>query len=77
MLYTSMPLERVYHNHNKARDYARDKSTELEYKEITLPNGVVRARKSGDDYVVDGLISTDMTDYLNLDYKPGNIIKHR
>lgn len=74
MLYTAVPLERVYVDHN-AKDQAKKEDTELEYKEVLLKHGRVVTRRDGNDYVVQKINSTDMSDYLNADYSPGKIIK--
>jgi hypothetical protein len=74
MLYTVVPLERIY------VDQRADKSTikgeaETEYKEVLLKHGRVVARREGENYVVHKINTTDMSDYLNTDYSPGKIIK--
>ncbi|NLP17269.1 MAG: hypothetical protein GX379_09590 [Clostridiales bacterium] len=74
MLYTVVPLERVYVDHN-AKDQAIKDATEPEYKEVLLKHGRVVTRRDGENYVVHRIISTDMSDYLNQEYSPGMIIK--
>lgn len=80
MLYTVVPLERIYSyrtesilcNSSRNKD---NKTEEVEYKQISLPNGRIYARRDGENYVVDGIHSTDMSDYLNSEYSPGSVIK--
>ncbi len=78
MLYTVIPLERIYSNHNL--NYTTNKSvnknglSEKDYKEMELDYGKLYARKEGDQYVVDGIQSTDMRDYLKSEYIPGTIV---
>lgn len=74
MLYTVVPLERIYVDH-RAREQAKKEESMPEFKEIFLKHGRVIARREGDNYVVHSINSTDMKDYLNLDYYPGQIIK--
>lgn len=74
MLYTVVPLERIYVDQRAAMQ-AKKEETEPEYKEILLKHGRVIARREGENYVVQKIISTDMKDYLNMDYYPGQIIK--
>lgn len=73
MLYTVVPLERIYVDHN-AKDQIKN-DAEPEYKEVLLKHGRVITRREGENYVVQKLLSTDMSDYLNEDYSPGKIIK--
>jgi hypothetical protein len=81
MLYTVMPLERVYANPRSEEEKQwREKhnlkeDSEEEYQEINLQNGRVIAHRSGKNYVVERINSTDMKDYLNEDYSPGKEIK--
>ncbi|NLL72059.1 MAG: hypothetical protein GX237_00830 [Clostridiales bacterium] len=74
MLYTSVPLERVYFDFN-AKDQEKKEETQSEYNEVILKHGRVVTRREGKDYVVQKINSTDMSDYLNADYSPGKIIK--
>lgn len=74
MLYTVVPLERIYVDHN-AKDQLKSEETEPEYKEVMLQHGRVVTRRDGKDYVVQKINSTNMSDYLNADYSPGKIIK--
>lgn len=75
MLYTVVPLERIYVDHN-AKDQVIKETAEPEYKEVILKHGRVVTRRDGDNYVVQKINSTDMSDYLNADYSPGKVIKH-
>lgn len=69
MLYTVRPLERIYHNFNQEPKDQLDGN--VEYKEFPIPSGIVIARRDEDKYIVDHIISTDMTDYLLDKYQPG------
>lgn len=78
MLYTSVPLERVYHNfREQAKPVAKDSSSEhnnednMEYKEVLLKHGRLVTKRDGENYVVQKVYSTDMGDYLNDRYSPG------
>lgn len=71
MLYTAVPLERVYKNFRE-----KDKIDEnTEYKEVVLPHGKIITKREGENYVVEKINSTDMSDYLNDEYAPGKIIE--
>lgn len=77
MLYTTVPLERIYSYRTKSiitskRNTADEQELEkTEFVNIALQHGQVYARRDGDRYVVDGICSTDMTDYLNEKYSLG------
>ena len=71
MLYTVVPLERIYVDQS-AKDSA-NKEEEPEYKEVLIRHGRVVARRDGENYVVQKINSTNMSDYLNADYSPGKI----
>jgi hypothetical protein len=77
MLYTVRPLEKIYATppgfeaDNKMKQKA---DAEAEYREVMLSHGRVITRRSGENYVVDRINSTDMSDYLNDEYAPGKII---
>lgn len=73
MLYTVVPLERIYVDQNAIK-LANEE--EPEYKEVLIRHGRVVARRDGENYVVHKINSTDMSDYLNADYSPGKVIKH-
>jgi hypothetical protein len=88
LLYTVVPLERIYadlrrknNNSGKGRDADeqntndRNAKDNLQYRDILLPHGRIVARQDGDNYVVEKICSTDMSDYLNEDYTPGKIVK--
>ncbi|NLK74577.1 MAG: hypothetical protein GX288_04730 [Clostridiales bacterium] len=78
MLYTSRPLERVYANFNeKEKDKTKADGTKVEpeYKEVMLPNGRLVTRREGDNYIIERVQSTNMSDYLNLDMAPGKQFK--
>ena len=74
MLYTVVPLERIYVD-QRANDSALKGEAEPEYKEVLLKHGRVIARREGENYVVQNINTTDMSDYLNAEYSPGKIIK--
>ncbi|MFV0343730.1 MAG: YlzJ-like family protein [Anaerocolumna sp.] len=74
MLYTVTPLERVYvDNNKKPEEKATNKASENEeeLKTYTISNGRVYVKKKGDHYVIDGIQSTDMSDYLKKELAPG------
>ncbi|HKL99332.1 MAG TPA: YlzJ-like family protein [Mobilitalea sp.] len=76
MLYTVMPLERIYtdfNERNKPAKKSEDTETQ-EYKEVMLEHGRVVTRREGDNYIIERIHSTNMTDYLNKDYTPGNTV---
>lgn len=78
MLYTSVPLEKVYHNfREQAKPAAKDGSSEnkpednMDYKEVLLKHGRLVTKRDGENYVIQKVYSTDMGDYLNDQYSPG------
>lgn len=75
MLYTVTPLERVYVDSNKkTEDKITAKNTsdnEEELKTYTLSHGRVYVKKKGDHYIIDGIQSTDMSDYLKKEFALG------
>lgn len=83
MLYTVVPLDRIYHCRTESVLFkASREDTSLtgeadreEYKDISIPHGSIRARKEGEQYFVESIQSTDMSDYLRADYLPGAQIK--
>ncbi len=84
MLYTVVPLERIYscrtesvlgNTHSDGTGKAG--VTDVEYKSITLQHGNIYARRDGENYIVEGVNSTDMNDYLNQEYTPGTVIKNQ
>ncbi len=82
MLYTIVPLERIYSYRTKSiiaskRNTAEKQDLEKdEFVNIALQHGQVYARRDGDHYVVDGICSTDMNDYLNENYSLGASISY-
>ena len=83
MLYTVVPLERVYHNFReddkpklKSGDNDKQQTDQTEYREVMLKHGRVVTRRDGDSYVVEKIYSTDMSDYLNKEYAPGKAIRN-
>jgi hypothetical protein len=78
MLYTVMPMERIYHNFMEKQQENTAKAKveqEGEFREVLLPHGRVVTRRNGKEYVVERLNSTNMGDYLNDEYSPGKAIK--
>ena len=82
MLYTSVPLERIYHNFRendkpKAVDASavQKENSNEDYKEVMLKHGRLVTKRDGDHYVIQKIYSTDMGDYLNDQYSPGNMYK--
>lgn len=82
MLYTVVPLERIYSyrtesvlGNTRQDGSGKPEPGDAEYKNITLKHGNVYTRREGTDYVVEGISSTDMADYLNKEYMPGARIK--
>jgi hypothetical protein len=74
MLYTIRPLERVYGRPVSYTDIKQERMEDKEqpeYREVPLKNGRVYTRKNGEGYVVEGISSTDMGDYLRDGYAPG------
>lgn len=80
MLYTVIPLERIYTCRTESmlilsKETEKNEDTTVQYKNIPLRYGNVYARKTGDGYVVEKIHSTDMSDYLNEGYMPGTSIR--
>lgn len=81
MLYTVVPLERIYScrtqsilGNTRGRTDSKSELESVEYKNISLQHGRIYAKRDGDNYIVDGICSTDMSDYLNSEYMPGSKI---
>lgn len=82
MLYTVRPLERIYANPEvfnknlqKGPKAGGLDNSNMEYKEVMLPNGRIITRRDGDNYVIERINSTSMKDYLNEAYAPGKNMK--
>lgn len=91
MLYTSMPLDRIYNNQvnsliipsnrqNQAiyqSESAKwnESSEDMNMKLIELPHGRIYAKKQGAGYIVHSVQSTNFEDYLSTEYNIGNEIK--
>ena len=82
MLYTSVPLERVYHNfREQAKPVVKDGPPEYkaenntEYREVLLKHGRLVTKRDGENYIIQKVYSTDMGDYLNEQYSPGTNYK--
>ena len=78
MLYTARPLERIYavpsaFNH-AIQETGKDEANQ-NYRDVLLPNGRLITRRDGDNYVIERINSTDMNDYLNEAYFPGQNYK--
>ncbi len=74
MLYTVMPLERIYARPASYTDIRQERTADnstLRYREVTLPHGRIVTRQEGEGYVIERVNSTDMKDYLNAAYSPG------
>lgn len=81
-----MPLERIYSNrvesiysNNKMQvtsnlNQVTSNLNETEYRNLSLSYGSIYARREGDNYIVEQVTSTDMSDYLNPQYVPGATI---
>ncbi len=78
MLYTARPLEKIYaqpsvFDQNKKEN---EENKEIpEYRDVILPNGRLRTRRDGENYIIEGIYSTNMSDYLNEEYFPGQNYK--
>lgn len=77
MLYTVVPLERIYSYRTesilgKSKRNTESAADQTEYINLELPHGRLYARREEDHYIVDGIRSTDMDDYLNTEYMPGS-----
>jgi len=73
-----MPLERIYSNRTQSILVTQKKEgdeSEVEHRTFSIDYGNVYARKEGDKFVVDGIHSTNMQDYLNPKYSPGSSIE--
>lgn len=68
MLYTVIPIEQIY------RGIKKEIEIKKEEKDIQILHGYVSVEKNGESYVVNRVISTDMKDYLNEMYFPGQTI---
>ena len=78
MLYTVMPLERIYARPLSYTDIRHEKpknESELEYRDVPLKHGRVLTRREGENYIIERVNSTDMSDYLNDEYVAGKIYK--
>lgn len=79
MLYTVMPLERIYATPRTKETLEKEKKEreEAQYQEVVLPHGRIVTRQQGEDFVIERINSTDMSDYLNADYSPGKAYKQQ
>ncbi|NLP34110.1 MAG: hypothetical protein GX359_02825 [Clostridiales bacterium] len=79
MLYTVRPLERIYATPRTKETLKKEQKEreEAQYREVTLPHGRIVTRQQGEDYIIERIHSTDMSDYLNSDYSPGSSYKQQ
>ena len=78
MLYTVRPLEKIYAipvGFDKDKKGGQKEETEAEYREVFLSHGRVVTRREGENYIIERINSTDMSDYLKDDYTPGKALK--
>lgn len=78
MLYTVRPLEKIYAIPKTKKDIEKEeaeRAEKTEYQEIDLPNGRLLTKRDGESNVICRVNSTDMKDYLNIDYSPGKAYK--
>jgi len=75
MLYTVVPLEKIYTDRTdsliKSKN-SREESTNVERDGFGVEHGRIYTRREGENYIIEGIQSTDMQDYLNPQYSPGN-----
>jgi hypothetical protein len=79
MLYTVVPLERIYaipHSKDGNNKDQQINDAQSEYRDVLLPHGRIVARRDGENYIIERVNSTDMNDYLKDDYVPGKNIKN-
>jgi hypothetical protein len=79
LIYSTTPLEKIYTSRTESllntgnRDIrSENESTAVEKTNFAVEHGKVYTRKEGDSYIIEGIQSTDMQDYLKTDYAPGN-----
>ncbi|MGN6713710.1 YlzJ-like family protein [Anaerocolumna jejuensis] len=75
MLYTVTPLDRIYTDRTESLIKSKrteKKSTDVEQSSFDVEHGKIYTRKEGEGYIIEGIQSTDMQDYLNPVYSPGN-----
>ena len=78
MLYTVRPLEKIYATPKTKKDIEKEeteRTENTEYQEVDLPNGRILTRRDGEKNIICRVNSTDMSDYLNVDYSPGKAYK--
>lgn len=68
MLYTSMPLERIYCDMNK-----EEEEQEVCLKEFPTANGMVYAEEVEGKYYIRNMQSSNMEDYLSEKYQIGAV----
>lgn len=67
MLYTVRPLERIYTDLN-----CKVEEKPQEIKMFETEHGQIYAKKCEDKYIIDQLVSSEMSDYLKEEYQPGS-----
>ena len=75
MLYTVTPLERIYSDRTEPlikSNRIEIESTNVEQGSFSVKHGKIYTRKEGENNIIEGIQSTDMQDYLNPVYSPGN-----
>ena len=68
MLYTVVPLERIYNDMNLIKQ-----EEPVECKVFYTKYGTITTNLVNDEYIIDSIRSTNMEDYLNPDYQPGEV----
>lgn len=78
VLYTVVPLQKIYDKEKDPNQALNKKQDEkAEYKEFRIQHGHIIAIRKDDEYIVDRILSTDMSDYLNQDCAPGKSYRHK
>lgn len=72
MLYTAVPLERIYAQQPSS---SKQNDNDTDYKDISLEYGRIKAKREKDHYIVERIESTNMSDYLMEEYSPGAVIQ--
>lgn len=78
MLYTVRPLEKIYAIPKSKKDLEKEeaeRAEKAEYQDVNLPNGRILTRRDGENNIICRVNSTDMSDYLNVEYSPGKNYK--
>ena len=80
MLYTVVPLDRIYQNQARSMFYHINPVSELTqsetiYDTVNMEHGFADVRYTEEGYVIERLHSTNMADYLKEEYQPGYLVK--